>query len=126
MKKKRAEISDIYEASSYPMLSAVRRRAVPLLSHVVATPDAVAYMPQRSLATGVCKWFDRTKGFGFITNDETGNDVFVHYASIQMEGFRFLADGETVTFDLVDTDKGPAADNVVPEGGGGEHGGMAE
>jgi len=61
---------------------------------------------------GTVKWFNDTKGFGFITQ-ENGEDVFVHHTSIQKEGFRTLAEGERVQFEIEKTGKGPAAVNVV-------------
>ncbi len=64
------------------------------------------------MATGVVKWFDNRKGFGFIRGFEGGGDVFVHYSSIEGEGFRSLKDGETVEYELADSDKGPQARDV--------------
>jgi CspA family cold shock protein len=63
-------------------------------------------------STGVVKWFNDAKGFGFITLDDEDKDCFVNYASIQGEGFRSLAEGDRVQFDLVMGQKGPAAENV--------------
>lgn len=63
------------------------------------------------MATGTVKWFDSKKGFGFILT-EKGADVFVHYTSITGDGFRSLKDGETVEYDLVQSDKGFQAHNV--------------
>lgn len=60
---------------------------------------------------GSVKWFNDAKGYGFITTDE-GNDVFVHFSAIQMEGFKTLAEGQRVEFDVVQGDKGPQAANV--------------
>ena len=60
---------------------------------------------------GTVKWFNDAKGFGFITPDQ-GPDVFVHHSAITMEGFRSLAQGDAVQFELVDTPKGPQAANV--------------
>ena len=63
------------------------------------------------MATGTVKWFDEKKGYGFITMDE-GKDVFVHYTAIQGSGFRKLAEGERVNFEVKDGTKGPQADQV--------------
>ena len=62
---------------------------------------------------GTVKWFNDQKGFGFITPDDGSNDCFVHHNSIQAEGFKTLADGAQVEFDMVQGEKGPAAENVV-------------
>lgn len=63
------------------------------------------------MATGKVKWFDPKKGFGFVVNDE-GKDVFVHYTSINGEGFRCLKNGETVEYDQLDSDNGLQGRNV--------------
>ncbi|MBF0565159.1 MAG: cold-shock protein [Nitrospirae bacterium] len=60
---------------------------------------------------GKVKWFNDTKGYGFIQKED-GKDVFVHYTSIQGGGYKSLKEGQTVTFDVVDEDKGPKATNV--------------
>lgn len=61
---------------------------------------------------GTVKWFNSEKGYGFITSAE-GNDVFAHFSKINTEGFKTLEEGQKVTFDLVDGDKGPQADNIT-------------
>lgn len=65
------------------------------------------------MATGTVKWFDATKGFGFITPTEGGKDVFAHHTAIQGEGFKTLDENQAVTFDIVEGDKGPQAANIV-------------
>ncbi|MDD6259068.1 MAG: cold-shock protein [Erysipelotrichaceae bacterium] len=64
------------------------------------------------MATGKVKWFNAEKGYGFITTDE-GKDVFVHYSAIQSDGFKTLDEGQSVTFDITESDRGPQAANVV-------------
>ncbi|NOX20351.1 MAG: cold-shock protein [Nitrospirae bacterium] len=61
---------------------------------------------------GTVKWFNETKGYGFIQRDD-GQDVFVHYTSIQGSGFKTLSEGQKVSFDIVEGEKGPKATNVV-------------
>ena len=79
--------------------------------------------------TGTVKWFNSEKGFGFITRENGEKDVFVHHSAIQGGGFRTLNEGERVEFDVVQGQKGPAAENVTrldaPAGGdgGGGYGG---
>ncbi|TFG66552.1 MAG: cold-shock protein [Gemmatimonadales bacterium] len=62
---------------------------------------------------GTVKWFNEQKGFGFITPEDGSKDCFVHHSAIQAEGFKTLAEGAMVEFDVVDGAKGPAAENVV-------------
>ena len=64
------------------------------------------------MATGTVKWFNEYKGFGFITPDGGGKDVFAHFSAIASEGFRTLAEGQQVTFDVEDGPKGPQATNI--------------
>ena len=68
------------------------------------------------MTTGTVKWFDDSKGFGFITPDDGSKDVFVHFSAIAAEGFRSLAEGQSVSFDVEDGAKGPQATNVTPQG----------
>jgi CspA family cold shock protein len=65
------------------------------------------------MATGSVKWFNDSKGYGFIQADGTDRDVFVHYTAIQSEGFKTLAEGQRVDFELVEGPKGPQASNVL-------------
>ena len=64
------------------------------------------------MANGTVKWFNESKGFGFITGED-GSDVFVHYSSIQSNGYKSLAEGDTVSFDTENGSKGLKATNVV-------------
>ncbi|MFP4178355.1 MAG: cold shock domain-containing protein [Acholeplasmataceae bacterium] len=61
---------------------------------------------------GVVKWFDADKGYGFISSEEN-KDIFVHFSAIQSEGYKTLAEGDSVEFDVNDGDRGPQATNVV-------------
>ena len=62
---------------------------------------------------GKVKWFNDQKGYGFIAREDGSGDVFVHYSTIQSDGFKSLAEGDTVEFEMIDSDKGPKATNVV-------------
>ncbi|GAB4389631.1 MAG: cold-shock protein [Thermodesulfovibrionales bacterium] len=64
------------------------------------------------MAKGTVKWFNEAKGYGFITLDE-GGDVFAHYSAIAGNGFKSLAEGDAVSFDVVEGEKGPKAANIV-------------
>ncbi len=66
------------------------------------------------MARGTVKWFNDAKGFGFIEPENGGEDVFAHFTAIQMEGFRTLKQGSTVTYDLVQGPKGQLAHNIAP------------
>ncbi len=67
------------------------------------------------MATGSVKWFNDAKGYGFIARDNGEGDVFVHFSAIQGDGFRSLAEGQKVTFEVQEGPKGPQAANVVAE-----------
>ena len=64
------------------------------------------------MVTGTVKWFNDAKGFGFITPDDGGKDVFVHHTAIKMDGFRTLSEGQKVKFEVTDGQKGLQASNV--------------
>ncbi|MCP4058950.1 cold-shock protein [uncultured Alteromonas sp.] len=66
-----------------------------------------------STSTGTVKWFDEAKGFGFISQADGGKDVFVHFRAIKSEGFRTLAEGQSVQFTIEQGNKGPQAADVV-------------
>jgi CspA family cold shock protein len=66
------------------------------------------------MATGTVKWFNESKGFGFI-EQESGEDIFVHFSAIQGDGFKTLNDGQSVEFDVTQDEKGEKAVNVIPK-----------
>ena len=66
------------------------------------------------MAEGKVKWFNPRKGYGFIATED-GKDVFVHYASISGDGYKTLVEGDTVSFDVVEGEKGPRAENVISQ-----------
>ena len=68
------------------------------------------------METGTVKWFNDAKGFGFITPDEGGEDLFAHFSSVQTQGFKTLKEGQKVSFDVVQGPKGKQASNIHPEG----------
>jgi CspA family cold shock protein len=68
------------------------------------------------MSTGTVKWFNDAKGFGFITPDEGGEDVFAHFSAITTSGFRSLKEGQKVQFDIVQGPKGKQASNITPLG----------
>ncbi len=67
------------------------------------------------MALGKVKWFNETKGFGFITPDVGGEELFAHYTAIQTEGFKVLKENQRVSYDVVQGQKGLQASNIVPE-----------
>ena len=69
---------------------------------------------ESDMATGTVKWFNDSKGFGFITPDDGGKDLFAHHTSIQMDGYKSLKEAQKVSFEVQDGPKGPAAANIKP------------
>ncbi len=78
-------------------------------------PDGKARFGGKIVATGVVKWFNGEKGYGFITPDDGGRDLFVHHSNIEMTGYRSLEDGQRVQFEPAEGRKGPEATRVRPE-----------
>ena len=66
------------------------------------------------MATGTVKWFNDVKGYGFITPDAGGEDLFAHFSAIKMDGFKTLKEGQKVSYDLKVGEKGKQADNIKP------------
>ena len=84
-------------------------------TRVVATAAACTNAFQETVvAQGTVKWFNAEKGFGFIEQDGGGPDVFAHYSNIAAQGFRELQEGQKVSFDIAQGQKGPTAENIVP------------
>jgi CspA family cold shock protein len=69
---------------------------------------------RREMASGTVKWFNAEKGYGFISQDDGGSDVFVHFTAIQSSGYRSLDENQRVEFDVTAGPKGPQAENVKP------------
>jgi CspA family cold shock protein len=83
---------------------------------MAGTPDHITFRSIAMRITGTVKWFNDSKGFGFITPENGQKDCFVHHSAIQGQGFKSLAEGERVEFEVVQGAKGPAAENVVKVG----------
>ena len=66
------------------------------------------------MSKGIVKWFNADKGFGFITPDDGGKDLFVHHSEVRMEGYASLDEGQAVEYEVGQGQKGPCANNVVP------------
>eukprot|EP00545_Synedropsis_sp_CCMP1620_P014478 CAMPEP_0119015722 /NCGR_PEP_ID=MMETSP1176-20130426/11486_1 /TAXON_ID=265551 /ORGANISM="Synedropsis recta cf, Strain CCMP1620" /LENGTH=140 /DNA_ID=CAMNT_0006969035 /DNA_START=52 /DNA_END=474 /DNA_ORIENTATION=+ len=93
-------------------------RAVRRINVQPIVARAAFFSTDRTGVTGAVKWFDAKKGFGFIAPDDGSGDVFVHYSVVHANGFKSLADGETVEFDIIEEDNGKLkANNVTGPGG---------
>src|SRR4030095_10206759 len=87
----------------------------PILSFVLSgrdTPYHFLHLDIQDMATGTVKWFNEAKGFGFITPEDGGKDLFAHFSAIQESGFKTLQEGQRVTFDVGAGAKGPQASNI--------------
>ena len=76
--------------------------------------DPVIFSEIQEMASGTVKWFNDAKGFGFITPDQGGEDLFAHFSAIQGNGFKTLKEGQKVTFDVTTGQKGQQAGNIYP------------
>jgi CspA family cold shock protein len=79
---------------------------------VLAWPKRIIFFSELPMATGIVKWFNDSKGFGFITPDGGGEDVFAHFSAINMKGFKSLKEGQRVSFDVTEGPKGKQAANI--------------
>jgi CspA family cold shock protein len=85
---------------------------LPVVAARARSRDSLQKVVNMSIS-GTVKWFNDAKGFGFITPSDGSKDVFVHHSAIQAQGFKSLAEGDKVEFEIVQGQKGPAADRVV-------------
>jgi CspA family cold shock protein len=82
-------------------------------AHTVCVPfDVPSFLPRRKMASGTVKWFNAEKGYGFISLDDGGADVFVHFSAIDSTGYRSLEENQRVEFDVTQGPKGPQAEHV--------------
>lgn len=87
-------------------------RSAPLCPIGTASPLGLVYPRRGSTANGTVKWFNDAKGFGFISPDEGGEELFAHFSAIQMNGFKTLKEGQRVAFDVTQGPKGKQATNI--------------
>jgi CspA family cold shock protein len=95
-------------------VGAVLRESNQVRTGGTAREVVVVSQGETSMALGKVKWFNDSKGYGFITPDDGSKDVFVHHSAVVMQGFKTLAEGQAVEFEVVQGQKGPAAENVRP------------
>ncbi len=93
-----------------------RRRKIPFDKAVSLwnTPADIKFLEVGIAMQGTVKWFNSSKGYGFITSDEVQDDVFVHYTAIEGDGYKTLNEGDEVSFEITQGKKGPTATNVIP------------
>jgi CspA family cold shock protein len=95
-----------------------RRDGVTDIASAAGTVEVTVPRPEtrrtKSMAQGTVKWFNAEKGFGFIAQENGGDDVFVHYSAIQTQGYKSLDENQKVEFDVTQGPKGPQAENVRP------------
>jgi cold shock protein len=101
-----------FAGTSGPGTGKCQRAAVVASSHLRVSQHPKTSGGSNNMATGTVKWFSDEKGFGFITPDEAGKDLFVHHQAIVGDGYRSLAEGAKVSYDEESGDKGPKAVNV--------------
>jgi cold shock protein len=89
----------------------VKRKTAGTTTVVVNLPPM---LEEKRMAQGTVKWFNGDKGFGFIAQEDGGDDVFVHYSAIQTSGYRTLDENQKVEFEITQGPKGPQAENVRP------------
>jgi CspA family cold shock protein len=91
------------------------RRFFAVMSSALAVMLCSTPREEFSMATGIVKWFSDAKGFGFITPDDGGEDVFAHFSAIQAGGFKTLKEGQKVSFEMTQGPKGKQASNIQPQ-----------
>jgi CspA family cold shock protein len=101
-------MGDTLKALSLYVKNRFRSQVFGASSATETTKEGVSFM-----STGKVKWFNESKGYGFIEPDGGGRDVFVHYSAIQGEGYKTLSEGQAVEFDIIQGEKGPQASNVL-------------